>query len=148
MAFAKSQFEESEHYCIVDPDDLFNKSPDGLSLDWQIVEASLLDMGEDGYYEVLDLQDGIDFFIFAKDELLKYIDELYVGWNESAQRLTEFLEQNAQPRNPTCSMLKIVEEYMFGIKIELKNAEKMDRILFYLKPPRSNQEKSVDFLRK
>lgn len=30
---------------------------------------------------------------------------------------------------------------MFGIKIELKNAEKMDRILFYLKPPRSNQEK-------
>lgn len=45
-------------------------------------------------------------------------------------------------------MLKIVEEYMFGIKIELKNAEKMDRILFYLKPPRSNQEKSVDFLRK
>lgn len=98
-------------------------------------------MGEDDYYEVLELQDSVEFFIPTKEEFLKYVDELYVGWNESAQRLAEFLEQNARPRDPTCSVREIVEGYMFGIKIELKNAEKIDRILFYLKPPRSNQEK-------
>ena len=76
-AFVEIVRHEEQYYEILNESDIFVDGQDCDLWDWQLVEQSLVIEGFDDYIRLSREQEGKEFYIPERGELLKYADELY-----------------------------------------------------------------------
>lgn len=98
FAFAEIARHECEDYCILRDDELYLDGKMTGRLDWLIIDIPLLcDRDSDAAFrEVRICQQGKDYYIPMKTELLRYDDNTYCEPTPQAQRMRNFLLKTLQ----------------------------------------------------
>lgn len=93
FAFVEIARHECEGYCILKESELYLDGKPTGRLDWRIVKVMLLYDESDALYHLEMYQDGKDYFIPPKTELLRYRDVSYCEPTPQANRMREFLSE-------------------------------------------------------
>lgn len=96
FAFAEIARHECEDYCILRDDELYLDGKVTGRLDWLIIDIPLLYESDDALREVRTCQQGKDYYIPKKTELLRYDDSSYCEPTPQAQRMRDFLLKTLQ----------------------------------------------------
>lgn len=91
FAFAEIARHECEDYCILRDDELYLDGKVTGRLDWLIIDIPLLYDNDTALQEVRICQQGKDYYIPKKTELLRYNDNSYCEPTPQAQRMRNFL---------------------------------------------------------
>ena len=93
FTFAEIARHECEDYCIMKDDELYLDGKPTGRLDWKIIDISLLYDEDDALHEVEVCQQGKDYFIPPKAELLRYNDSSYCESTPQSNRMWIFLSK-------------------------------------------------------
>lgn len=93
FTFAEIARHECEDYCIMKDDELYLDGKPTGRLDWKIIDISLLYDEDDALHEVEVCQQGKDYFIPPKAELLRYNDSAYCESTPQSNRMWIFLSK-------------------------------------------------------
>lgn len=93
FAFAEVARHECEDYCIMKDTELYTDGKPTGRLDWKIIDISLLYDDDDALNEVEICQQGKDYFIPPKTELLRYSDSSYCAPTPQTIRMRNFLSK-------------------------------------------------------
>jgi len=89
-AFVEIVRHEEQYYEILNESDIFVDGQDCDLWDWQLVEQSLVIEGFDDYIRLSREQEGKEFYIPERGELLKYADELYSMPTPQGERMFKY----------------------------------------------------------
>lgn len=96
FTFAEIARHECEDYCIMKDDELYLDGKPTGRLDWKIIDISLLYDEDDALHEVEVCQQGKDYFIPPKAELLRYNDSAYCESTPQSNRMWIFIKNLKQ----------------------------------------------------
>lgn len=93
FAFVETARHEREDYVVLKDSELYLDGEPTEWLDWQIINIPLLHEDDHSLFEVESCQQGKDYYIPPKAELLCYNDPFYCEPTPQANRLREFLSK-------------------------------------------------------
>lgn len=113
-AFTAIARHECEDYCILKASELYLNGRDTDWFDWMIIDTMLLYDENDTLQKVEANQQGKDYYIPRKAELLRYHDAAYCEPTPQAVRLRRFLSESPQldPRNADI----VFEDLLFHVR--------------------------------
>lgn len=91
--FAEIARHECEYYCVMKDSELYLDGEPTGRLDWKIVDLSLLCDENDALDEIGTYQQGKEYFIPPKEELLRYNDPSYCEPTPQAEKMRSFLSK-------------------------------------------------------
>lgn len=93
FSFVEVARHECEDYCIMKDDELYLDGKPTGRLDWKIIDIPLLYGEDDALHEVEICQQGKDYFIPSKTELLRYSDSAYCEPTPQTNKMKDFLSK-------------------------------------------------------
>ncbi len=93
MEFVRTYNFDKKYYIIVYDSEMYSNelSNETDILSKFLITEFLYSVDDEAYDEMKAIQEGIRFYVPAKEELLKYADQFYIGKNDFHTRMKEFL---------------------------------------------------------